>query len=96
MGCAASQDTVPVGKLKITKEVWENYKMYVRDMGARNIGAYAVSLDGEKYYAVWCDGMSCGGPTHRQEALKGCERNGRKCVIFAYRKDILVDYEVMP
>jgi hypothetical protein len=95
MGCTIGQERKPVGPLKITQEVWDNYQIYLHDLGTRNLGAYAVSLDGEKYYVVWCDGTSCGGPTYRREAVKGCERNGRQCVLFAYLDEILVEYEIV-
>ena len=35
-----------------------------------------------------------GGPTYKHDALRACERDGDDCVVFAYRRDILVDYEV--
>jgi hypothetical protein len=96
-GCAsgAGEGKVPQGKVTIEKETWAWYQQYLTAISPNKPGAFAVSIDGNSAFYHICEGIRCRpGISYRTKALQGCEQYGRPCYIFAYRDDILVDYEV--
>lgn len=85
----------PVGKITLTNETWGYYQQYAEAIKPNRPGAFAVSVDGRNSYYIWCKELMCmGGPTYKHDALVACERYGKDCVVFAFRGDILVNYEV--
>ncbi|MDY0871457.1 hypothetical protein [Dongia rigui] len=84
-----------VGKITLTNQTWGSYQQYAEAIKPNRPGAFAVSVDGRNSYYIWCRELQCmGGPTYKRDALIACERYGTDCVIFAFRGDILVDYEI--
>jgi hypothetical protein len=96
-GCASSagESKAPQGKVTIHNGVWAGYQQYLIAISPNKPGAFAVSVDGNNAFYQICEGIRCRpGISFRTKALQGCERYGQPCYIFAYRNDILVDYEV--
>jgi len=92
--CAATNDK-PAGKITVSNATWGHFQQYLAAIGVNQPGAFAISKSGDGSYYIWCQELQCmGGPTYKYEALRNCERDGADCVIFAYGKDILVNYEV--
>jgi hypothetical protein len=83
---------------RIDGQVWGWYQQYLRNIGNGNKpGAFAISKDGHSAFYSWCQDIRCvAGPTYSQDALNACERHYEtKCVVFAVRDDIKVEYEIV-
>jgi hypothetical protein len=95
-GCSSiGEGKAPQGKVTIDKETWAFYQEYLKDISPNRPGAFAVSADGKGAHYSYCEELQCIAGTHyRSSALKGCNRHNQGCFIFAFRDDILVDYEV--
>ena len=91
--CAGSAK--PAGKITLANETWGYYQQYLRAIQPNKPGAFAVSLDGRSAFYYYCEDVVCmSGSGYKHNALKGCKSYGKECVIFAYRDDILVSYEI--
>jgi hypothetical protein len=92
--CAAKQ-IQPPSDLVLTNETWGYYQTYLSDISPNRPGAFAVSVDGRSAFYMWCQDVLCmGGPTYKRDAIKGCEKFGRECLVFAYRDEIIVPYKL--
>lgn len=100
-GCAHQEGRInlaPGEKFKISKAAYDIYeKEYLRRVMPSNPGAFAVGEFGYGTAYVWCPGTQCvGGPSYSYEAIRMCEEDGIKCVIFARSTEIVVPYEIVP
>jgi hypothetical protein len=86
-------------KYIIDHGVWGAYQQYLRAIGNGNKpGAFAITEDGFGAYYNWCPDTRCRllGSSYGQNALSNCEREYEtKCVVFAVRDDIRVEYEIL-
>lgn len=73
--------------------VWEAYQEYA---DLQRPGAFAVSRDGSVYGYSYCPEVRCKFHTTKKVALESCvENGGADCVIFAFQRDIRVEYSVL-
>jgi hypothetical protein len=95
-GCSSiGEGKAPQGKVTIDKGTWAFYQEYLADISPNRPGAFAVSADGQNAHYSYCREIACiGGATYRADALRGCNRHHKDCYVFAYRDQILVNYEV--
>lgn len=83
-------------KIQIAESVWDHYQEYLQTVGAAR-GAFAVSEDGRASAFSYCP-VTAGcwsNINYSKEAIKLCQDDGIKCVIFARNSSIVVDYEVI-
>jgi hypothetical protein len=93
-GCATPQ-VKPAEKITLSHQVWGYYQEYLADIYPNRPGAFAVSENGRNAYYYYCTDIRCmPGKGYKQGALDGCNRWGNDCLVFAYGRDILVNYEV--
>lgn len=81
-------------KLQITRDVWNDFEAYKRDLG-RGGGAFVVTESGLASGYSYCPGDHCRPGSFTQRAIEMCENAGVKCVIFARGSSIVVDYEIV-
>lgn len=88
----------PDETLLISPAVYDDYLAYLGKLNILNAGAYVVSDTGVGAGFVICDSKlpwQCyGNDYYVERALRMCEREGSKCVVFAEGAKILVDYEI--
>lgn len=83
-------------KYLIDADVWSAYQRYADAIGSTRPGAFAITEDGSDFWYVKCRYVRCSGSTtYRHDAEQACEKEfGKPCVIFALRREIMVEYEV--
>ncbi|WP_374379869.1 hypothetical protein [Dongia sp.] len=95
LSACVAPDEKPVGTMTVSNRTWGSFQEYLGRIGSNHPGAFAIGKDGDGSYYIWCADVLCaGGPTYKRDALKGCERYGIDCVIFAFGRDILVPYKL--
>lgn len=91
--CAETGSDRVAGPIKVSERTWGIYQEYLADIGINQPGAFAIHKDGDGAFYVWCREISCmPGTSYKREALKYCEKYGDDCVIFAFRREILIPY----
>jgi hypothetical protein len=97
--CATEQNyhPAPGEKMHVSEKTMRGYQKYLDLIGSVNPGAFAVSTNGRIYEYWYCADTVCSdGNSMAIKALRGCEKYGEKCYLFAKNRDIKVDYEVVP
>lgn len=96
--CANAPASNQAGTKSISSGIWGYYQEYLRLIGPNRPGAFAVSEDGFYAFGFYCKGIRCmGGPTYKREALANCRSYAKKdCYVFAFGRDIIVDYKIRP
>lgn len=83
----------PDEQIRISRPVWDSFVAYEDLIGYAD-GVFVVSEDGYGSGYVYCPTFNCYG-NYEREAIRLCEKAGVKCVVFARRLEILVDYEIV-
>lgn len=85
--------------IKLHRQIWEAYQSYLKAIGSTKPGAYAVAEDGTAGAGWVCPAVRCSDiGRFSMEAKKECEKltsPGVRCVLFAVRDDIRVEYEIV-
>lgn len=86
----------PDEKFIIARDTWDYYQEYLQTIGGSNRGAFVVSDDG--YYATYTYCETTQGCyyniNYSGQALKNCQSDGHKCIVFAKDDEIVVDYAI--
>lgn len=96
LAACAGGGTPSGGTKTISSRTFGHYQTYLNDIGNSNPGAFAISEDGGSAFYFYCQDVRCAsGGTYKQGALQRCRTmTKQECYVFAYRRDILVDYKV--
>lgn len=83
-------------KVQITKSVWDNYQEYLQTVGNAR-GAFVVTENGVGSAYSYCPVTSgCyRNINYSKEAIRLCENDGVKCLVFARDSRIVVEYEIV-
>jgi hypothetical protein len=100
-GCATQNIYVPQSgdKMQIRQHTMDFFTTsYLPAIGSTRPGAFAVSKSGDASGYSWCDETACSsGSSYSTHAINDCQSaGGDSCYIFAYGRDIKVDYIVIP
>jgi hypothetical protein len=93
--CTAAPEPKVSGPILIDDHVWSSFQNYLSKVSGGHAGAFAVTLDGHSSYGLICPDLAC---VHRSQykrtVLERCRDYGRgDCIVFAFGRDILVDYK---
>jgi hypothetical protein len=83
----------------ITKNVWDDYQLYLSRVGRIGNGYYAITEDGIGGASWSCSDALCGMSYNGKDiAMKQCQDSnpGKTCLIFAKDNHPQVRYEIAP
>lgn len=84
---------------KIHRQIWDAYQSYLRAIGSTKPGVYAVAENGMAGAGWVCPDIRCSDMGRfSMEAKEECQKltdPGVKCIVFAVRDDIRVEYEIV-
>ena len=99
VGILACANPAAAETIKLHRQIWGAYQGYLKAIGSTKPGAYAVAEDGMAGAGWVCPDRRCRDEGRfAAEAKEECQKltdPGVKCVLFAIRDDIRVDYEIV-
>jgi hypothetical protein len=99
IGILACANPAAAETIKLHKQIWEAYQSYLKAIGSTKPGAYAVAEDGRAGAGWVCPDTRCTDmgrfSTEAKEACQKLTDPGVKCVLFAVRDDIRIEYEIV-
>jgi hypothetical protein len=99
IGILACANPAAAETIKLHKQIWADYQSYLKAIGSTRPGVYAVAENGMAGASWVCPGTRCSDMGRSSiEVKQECQKltdPGVKCVLFAVRDDIRVEYEIV-